>query len=323
MTAPPAPGANGSSADPPMGFSVADVAVPRGTYRLVVRRLVGGVFTADADAVRLLLPTPELHPIRVLPGKTAVFINCTDADHHIASLPPIRCASLLIMAVATPGAKPGPYLTPVLSDAATIRHRAGLVVLASVSTSRVISEFSRVTFGWPGIVGDISNRQGPGFETFTASADGRLIAQVGIRPTESPEQWGPTFWTYGVRDGQVLGWRMDMRATTTQLRYGPRSSRMRLGDHPAVAHIHELGLSPKGLIGSFHTDGERIIDQPPFALGPALIAAPPPAPPHPADGRLMIVDPDGHRDTLTGLSAAVPFDPTQAFQAEPLSAAPG
>ena len=159
-----------------LGFSVDGVAVESGPYRAVVHRLVGGVFTADAAAVRYLLPSSRLHPLRFVPGRTLVMVNCTDADWYLGSLPPVRCANLLIAAVATPGDRPGPWVTPILTDAAAIRHRAGLVVLASISTSRVLSEANRAVLGWPGLVADVRNDQKPGLERFVATdPDGELI----------------------------------------------------------------------------------------------------------------------------------------------------
>ena len=118
--------------------------------------------------------------------------------------------------------RPGPWVTPILTDAAAIRHRAGLVVLASISTSRVLCEVNRAVLGWPGLVADVRNDQDPNLERFVATdPEGRPIVAVSLRPTGKPEAWGPTFWAYGVRGDRVLGWRMDMAATTTQLRYGP------------------------------------------------------------------------------------------------------
>lgn len=302
-----------------LGFSVDGVAVESGPYRAVVHRLVGGVFTADAAAVRRLLPSSRLHPLRFVPGRTLVMVNCTDADWYLGSLPPVRCANLLIAAVATPGDRPGPWVTPILTDAVAIRHRAGLVVVASISTSRVLCEVNRVVLGWPGVVADVRNDQDPERERFTATdPDGELLVDVSLRPTGKPEAWGPTFWAYGVREDRVLGWRMDMAATTTQLRYGPGASRMTLGSHPALAQVRGLGLKPRGVIGSFHTDGTRVIDQPPFAVGPALVAPPAPAGPEPAEGRFLVTSPHRTDQPVDPDHVRLGIDPTGTFAATAL-----
>lgn len=299
-----------------LGFSVDGVEVESGPYRAVVHRLVGGVFTADAAAVRGLLPSSRLHPLRFVPGRTLVMVNCTDADWYLGSMPPVRCANLLIAAVATPGDRPGPWVTPILTDAAAIRHRAGLVVLASISTSRFLSEVNRAVLGWPGIVADVRNDQAPDLERFTATdPDGSLIVQVSIRPTGKPEAWGPTYWAYGVRADRVMGWRMDMAATTTQLRYGPGASRMSLGTHPALAQVRGLGLKPRGVIGSFHTDGTRVIDEPPFDVGPALIAPPSPAGPEPAEARFVVTSPHGADQPVDAHHGGLGINPAGRFTA--------
>jgi hypothetical protein len=187
------------------------------------------------------------------------------------------------------------------------------VVLASVSTSRVATEFNRTVLGWPGLVADIRNEQHPELERFVATDSGDLIVDVSIRPTGKPEDWGPTYWAYGARKDRVLGWRMDMGATTTQLRYGPGASEMTMGDHPAPTHLHDLDLRTRGVIGSFHTDGTRVIDQPPFDVGPALAAPAHPAPPQQAEGRYVVVHADGSERTIDahldrlGINAAGDF----------------
>jgi hypothetical protein len=304
-----------------LGFSVDEVAVESGPYRAVVHRLVGGVFTADAAAVRGLLPSSRLHPLRFVPGRTLVMVNCTDADWYLGSLPPVRCANLLIAAVATPGDRPGPWVTPILTDAAAIRHRAGLVVLASISTSRVLSEVNRVVLGWPGLVADVRNDQDPDLERFIATdPDGRLLVAVSIRPTGKPEDWGPTYWAYGVREDRVLGWRMDMAATTTQLRYGPGASRMTLGTHPALAQVRGLGLKPRGVIGSFHTDGTRVIDQPAFDVGSALVTPSEPAGHEPAEGRLLVTSPHSTDQAIDPHHDGLGINPTGTFAAAGLPA---
>ena len=299
---------------PTLGFSVDGVEVESRSYRLTVHRLVGGVFTADASAVRKLLPSARLHPVRFLPGRTLVMVNCTDADHHIGPLPAFRCATVLFMAAVTPGDRPGPWVTPVLSDRSAERHRTGLVVLASVSTSRVASEFSRVTLGWPGVVADIRNEQRPELERFVASDGGDLVVDLNIRPTGKPEHWGPTFWTYGVRGDRVLGWRMDMKATTTQLRYGPGASHMTMGEHARLSHLRNLDLRPRGVIGSFHTDGTRDIHTP-FDVGPALAAAAGESSPDKVAGRYVVAHPDGSERIVEANHELLGIDPAGEFVA--------
>ena len=273
-----------------LGFSVDGVPVDPGPYRLTVHRLVGGVFTADAAAVHKMLPSPRLHPVRFLPRRTLVMINCTDADHHIGTLPAFRCATMLISAAVTPGPRPGPWITPILSDRSGAKHRLGLVTLASISTSRVATEFNRTVLGWPGFVADIRNEQNPELERFIATDGDDLIVELSIRPAGKPEDWGPTIWAYGPRDDRVLGWRMDMSATTTQLKYGPGASQVEIGDHAALACLGNLDLRRRGVIGSFHTDGTRVIETPPFDVGPALGAPPHPAPPEQSEGRYEVAD---------------------------------
>jgi hypothetical protein len=301
-----------------LGFSVDGVPVDPGPYRLTVHRLVGGVFTADAAAVHKMLPSPQLHPVRFLPRRTLVMINCTDADHHIGTLPSFRCVTMLITAAVTPGPRPGPWLTPILSDRSGVKNRLGLATLTSMSTSRVAAEFNRAVLGWPGFVADIRNEQHPELERFIATDGNDLIVQLSIRPTGKPEEWGPTLWAYGPRNDRVLGWRMDMSATTTQLRWGPGASRVTIGDHPTLAFLRDLDLRPRGVIGSFHTDGTRVIETPPFDVGPALGAPPHPAPPERTEGRYQVVTADGSDRIVDARHGRLGIDTAGEFVATPI-----
>jgi hypothetical protein len=188
-----------------------------------------------------------------------------------------------------------------------------LATLASISTSRVATEFNRIALGWPGFVADIRNEQKPERERFIATDGDDLIVELSIRPTGKPEDWGPTLWAYGPRDDRVLGWRMDMSATTTQLKYGPGASQVKIGNHPALAFLGNLDLRARGVIGSFHTDGTRVIETSPFDVGPALEAPAHAVPPKQEEGRYEVVTADGsdrlvdaHHDRL-GINAAGEF----------------
>jgi hypothetical protein len=191
-----------------------------------------------------------------------------------------------------------------------------LTTLASISTSKAATEFNRAVLGWPGFVADIRNEQHSERERFIATDGNDLIVELSIRPTGKPEHWGPTLWAYGPRDNRVLGWRMDMSVTTTQLRWGPGASHVAIADHPALAFLRDLNLRTRGVIGSFHTDGIRVIETPPFDVGPALGAPGHPAPPEREEGRYEVVTPDGpdrivagHHGRL-GINAAGEFVPT-------------
>jgi hypothetical protein len=150
-----------------------------------------------------------------------------------------------------------------------------------------------------------------------------VIVKVSIRPTGKPEHWGPTFWAYGIREDRVLGWRMDMAATTTQLRYGPGASRMTLGSHPALGHLRDLGLKPGGVIGSFHTDGTRVIDQPPFDVGPALSPAPTRAGREPSEARFCVTGPGGADLVIDAEHDGLGLNPAGEFVAAPAGARAG
>ena len=109
---------------------------------------------------------------------------------------------------------------------------------------------------------------------------------------------------------------MDMSATTTQLKYGAGASQVKIGGHPELAFLRDLDLRPRGVIGSFHTDGTRVIETPPTDVGPALGVPPHPAPPDRTEGRYQVVTADGSdrivdaRHGRLGIDTAGEFVPT-------------
>jgi hypothetical protein len=90
---------------------------------------------------------------------------------------------------------------------------------------------------------------------------------------------------------------------------------MTIGDHPALAGLHKLDLRSRGIIGSFHTDGYRIIDTSPFDVGPSLTPAARPASSPPVQGRHLVTHPDGSERTVDAQLDGLGLNPGGEFVA--------
>lgn len=101
-------------------------------------------FTADADAVRRVPPSPGLHPVRWSPTRTAVGIQLMDRQWRLGSAPPVRRMDAHDAVACTQGSRPAPPILPSSIDLGALFGR-GVYWLTWLSTNRPSQQvFSRL-----------------------------------------------------------------------------------------------------------------------------------------------------------------------------------
>ncbi len=101
-------------------------------------------FTADADAVRRVPPSPGLHPVRWSPTRTAVDIQLMDRQWRLGSAPPVGRMDAYDAVACTQGSRPLPLILPSSTDLSA-RFGRGVHWLTWLTTNRPSQQvFSRV-----------------------------------------------------------------------------------------------------------------------------------------------------------------------------------
>jgi Acetoacetate decarboxylase (ADC) len=198
----------------------------------------GGVFSADPDSVRELLPTDRLHPVRVGRGRAAVVVVAF--NDHECSLG--RYGEIAIAPCVTE--RPAPPLLPLL----VARPFPGgtFVTQLPVTTVRACED-GRSIWGHPKFVADMDFDQFADLQAVRLEEGGRQIlsltvAKGGIAiPDRAP------FVTYSSHHGQLIRTRIEARGAA-QWSLGPRSATLELGDHPVAVELRSLGLSRRAIV---------------------------------------------------------------------------
>lgn len=295
-------------------FSVDGVVYPGGPMTWFFDRWVGGMFTADAEAVTACLPVPGLHPLLLRPGRAALMVEGADVRQQRAGLPRTGGAFVAVSAMVTTGQ--APVLLPLVSDRVGRRYQIGVVPLRFLITNPVEAQLLTLQFGFDMRTADIERRPGTRDEQFSCSRDGQPVAGLRVRTDGHLAGSLPILTFYSVRDGQPF--RMSLsNPDPGATRVGPRSATLDLSDHEAVADLQGLRISPTSWMGVAKTDSRWHATTPPELLGSVGPAARPAAATY-RPGRFTerlcahpatVIDQELH---------SLPFDPNGTIQVPPL-----
>ncbi len=287
----------------------------------------GAVFTADIDAVRRVLPSPTLHPIRWTPGRTVVSVEAQDWQWRLGSMPPVRSLDLYVSVGCTLGPRPAPPVLPMLLESTSFgaRYATGGYWVAWLTSNRVSREaFSRL-LGVDAVLVDAREERAPGRSRFTFTDNDQLILDLDVRlgPQTRVNTLGPDqlegYRGYGVRDGQLLGWAVTCHDVGSAFRPGPRQAALDLGEHPVAQLVRGLDLSTRSVGAGIRVSGREVYD------GPVHLGSATPAPTtgtQVADDTTtrsaVLADTPGHEAPIEHLPHDLPFDPAGTFTLEPL-----
>jgi hypothetical protein len=212
----------------------------------------GLFFTADAAAVRALLPSPRLHPL-ALPGGR-VLVGVMAFNYVDTSVGPY--GEVAVAAPVVHGARP-----PLGPAAALLEARYpgfGNLVLHLPVTNRVARDAGRGQWGYTKFVADMRFRITPERMECELAEGGRDILSLRVerRGLATPDP-NPLV-TYSVRDGELIRTTIPQRATFRNA-FRPRGSSLELGSHPVADEIRALDLGERPLLSRYYLERAAIL----------------------------------------------------------------
>jgi hypothetical protein len=216
-------------------------------------------FPAPAANVRKLLPSDRLKPALLAPG-TGILSLVAMEYRRISDVAAYNEVGVMIPVMYDPPVNmPGlPLLFPERF------RRFGLYVHHLPVTTQEAYDFGVELWGYPKFLSEITFENGSRHRACTLRADGQdvLSFQVDALPTRPRDM---DFYTYTVRDGQLLHTRVQTRGQYGIARFRGGAS-FTLGDHAIADELRSLEISAKpvevysipSLQSMLHAAGRRL-----------------------------------------------------------------
>mgnify|MGYP001813374841 FL=1 len=206
--------------------------------------LSGTMHTASLEAVRAVLPSPDLHPVRLPGGRAIVLVASIRHEEVTASgvdgLALLPYGEIMVAAFVT--RRPAPPFLPLVAPAFS-GIAAGTFVLHMPVTSKAARDAGR-SMGYPKFTADIKFEDSVETIRSQVSEGGHRILTHIVQPAGQPTVSGAPSTLYSVRDGQLL----EQSAPSFGLlrgRWGRGSGSLELGDHQVADELRALDIQPQ------------------------------------------------------------------------------
>jgi hypothetical protein len=198
------------------------------------------IFGADYDAVRALLPSPDLFPVMLRDGQATVAVIAF--NYMETSIGPY--GEIGITLPCTYGSS-APPLLPLLLES---RYPGwGAFVQHLPVTTRVARDGGRVVYGYTKFIADMDFQKRPAYQRVVLSEGDAHILTLTVRQGGIPVKDNRPLITYSVLDGEVLKTTVPSRAVY-QVGFMPGSGTLELGDHPIAEELRGLAVSANAFI---------------------------------------------------------------------------
>jgi hypothetical protein len=201
-----------------------------------------GVFTADLEAVRRILPGESLQPVRVAAGRAAFavssvrYLEATYQDANGGTRAVVPYGEVFIGPLVTE--EPAPPVIPLFTNNPPV----GIFVLHLPVTTREARDVGRVLWGMAKFVADMAFEDAIHRQSVSLSEGDKSIMELTVRAGGRREVSRTQFVSYSVLRGQLIRTVVPVLAHR-QWQLGSHGS-LSLGDHPVADELRRLELSP-------------------------------------------------------------------------------
>lgn len=223
--------------DPAVDIGGTEIALPIRYWRT---DCFMGIFPADHGAVRDLLPSSRLHPVRLLGDKVAVAVVAYNyLETGVGPYGEIGISPLCTLDRAAP-----PVLPLLLQGHG--RGFGGFVAHLPV-TARIARNAGRTIWGYPKFVADMAFDLQPERQQVTLAEGGQEILRLEVRRSGPVLLERAPLTTFTVRDSRLIRTTVATRGyVATGL--GASDSSLTLGDHPLGDELRSLGLGTNPVV---------------------------------------------------------------------------
>ena len=222
---------------------------------------------ASLDAVRAVLPSSELYPVRLPDGRAVVAVG--SLQHEVMTANGVDGRALLpygeVLVAALVTRRPAPPLLPLVAPVST-GFAAGGFVLHLPVTTKAARDGGRL-LGYPKFTADIEFEDSVELCRTHLTEGGHHILTHTVWPSGRPSVTGAPLILYASLDGRL----MEQQNPTYGLqrrRWGRRGGRLELGDHQVADELRMLEISPEPFL-AMHVTGLRLAMTPGRPVGPA------------------------------------------------------
>ena len=200
--------------------------------------------TASLEAVQAVLPSPDLHPVRLRGDRTIILVASIRHEEFTASgvdgLAILPYGEILIAALVT--RRPAPPFLPLVAPAFS-GIAAGAFVLHLPVTSKVARDAGRA-MGYPKFTADMEFEDSVETVRTLLSEGGHRILEHTVRPNGRPRVSGAPITLYSVHQGQLLEQSVP-RFGLLRRRMGRAGGLLELGDHQVADELRHLDIEPQ------------------------------------------------------------------------------
>jgi hypothetical protein len=195
------------------------------------------IYTASTKKMRKHLPSPDMHPVEMFPGRCLV--GFSSFEYRSTSIDPYNEFS--VTAVISYGRRAIPGLTSLLY---MLRNRFQAYILQLPVTSERARHGGFEMCGYPKFIADISFSHVKGYSTCTVSENGQRILSMRAKQVKTSRGRLTKYLLYTMKNGIPLKANLYMNPIQYRQTAGFGAAGLDIGSgHPMCAQLHDLGLS--------------------------------------------------------------------------------